>query len=95
MKEPAYGAPNNWVQVEKRADGSYIVGVGKETFDITIKLSLVDGSILSAVEDNKVDVSERVCADKELTNPGPPKRYRIVRRITIESMSRASPSSHL
>jgi len=86
MKAPIASGPNNWVQVEKSADGTFIAGIGRETFDVRIDVSLGDGRILFAKEDNIVDVSERVCADSTLTSPGPAKRYRITRHIEIRPL---------
>src|SRR2546421_2213253 len=37
--------PNNWVQVVKIDDAKYVAEVGKETFHVEIKVSLVDGKI--------------------------------------------------
>jgi hypothetical protein len=85
MTERVGMAQNNWVQVEKGADGKYIAGVGQETFDVQIRVALGTGRILSAVMDNPVDVLERTCTDAALTACGPPERYRIHRHITLHS----------
>jgi len=85
MAERVGEAQNNWVQVEKRADGKYVAGVGQETFDVQIRIALGTGRILSAVMDNPVDVLERTCTDAALTACGPPERYRIHRHITLHS----------
>jgi hypothetical protein len=60
---PVAGTPNNWVEVEKRPNGKYLAEVGKETFEVQIKVSLVDGRILSAKIDNPVEAISRECAD--------------------------------
>jgi len=77
--------PNNWVQVEKGADGKYTAGVGQETFDVQIKLSLATGRILSATIDNPVQVMERVCSDAALVSCGNPERYIIHRQMTLHA----------
>ncbi len=83
MRAPVADTPNNWVQVTKDGD-KYIATVGKETFDCEIKVSLVDGKMLSATMDNPVEVIERECTDKALTDYGSPVRYEIRRQIEIK-----------
>jgi len=83
MRAPVSGVSNNWVQVEKNDNGSYTVGVGKESFDDLVKVSLADGRILSARMDNPVEVLERECADVNFTNAGEPIRYQIRRQIEV------------
>ncbi|MGH9822223.1 MAG: hypothetical protein ACREDR_03035 [Blastocatellia bacterium] len=75
--------PNNWVEVNKRADGDYIAAVGKETFDVEIKLSLANGKILGVTMDNLIEVSERKCADRDLTRCSEARRYQIRRQIEL------------
>lgn len=84
MHAPVEETPNNWVQVAKTDSGGYVASVGKETFVATIRLSLVDGRVLTAALDNNVDVMERECRDSSLTRCGPPVRYTITRRIQID-----------
>lgn len=83
MAERVGTAQNNWVQVEKTADGKYVAGVGQEAFDVQIRVALGTGRILSAVMSNPVDVAERACTDAALTACGAPERYRIHRQITL------------
>ena len=83
MQAPLFDTPNNWVQVTKTSDTSYQAGVGRETFDDEIDVSLADGRILAATMDNPVDLIERACRDAALADCAPPDRSRIVRRITI------------
>lgn len=83
MRKPVAGAPNNWVQVGKNADGTYTASIGKETFDDVIKLNLEDRRVLSATMDNPVEVLERNCTDAELISCSDPIRYEIRRRIEI------------
>jgi hypothetical protein len=83
MRVPVAQGPNNWVQVMRTADGRYIASVGKETFDVEIKLSLWDGSIVSAHMDNPVTVSERECTDEALTQCGKATNYQILRVVDI------------
>jgi hypothetical protein len=85
MNAPVGASQNNWVQVEKRADGKYVAGVGTETFDVEIKLSLDSGRTLSATMDNPVDVMERVCDDAALTVCGNPERYSTRRQIALKA----------
>jgi hypothetical protein len=83
MRTPVADTPNNWVELRKESDGRYSGLVGKEIFDAIMKVSLVDGKIVSATLDNPVEVIERDCADQALTNCGDPMRYQIRRQIEI------------
>lgn len=83
MRTPVADTPNNWVQLQKMDDGKYSGEVGKETFDAIIKISLVEGKILSATLDNPVEVIERDCTDIALTKCGDPMRYQIRRQVEI------------
>ncbi|MGA2889332.1 MAG: hypothetical protein ABSE51_14890 [Terracidiphilus sp.] len=80
---PVADTANNWVQVAKTKDGKYEAGVGKETFDVTIIVSTVDGRILSASMDNPVVTSGRVCDDAALTKCGAPHLQTIHRYVEI------------
>lgn len=84
MRAPVSDTANNWVEVIKNNNGTYTAAVGKETFEVKIKVSLTDGRILSAQMDNPVEVLERECTDAELTKAGPPVRYKIRRQIDLE-----------
>jgi hypothetical protein len=83
MHAPVADTPNNWVELQKTSDGKYSGQVGKETFDVIMKISLVDGKILSATLDNPVEVIERDCTDVALTKCGEPMRYQIRRQVEI------------
>ena len=83
MTERVGDTANNWVQVEKTSDGTYIAGVGEETFDVQIQVALATGRILSAIMENPVQVEERACSDAALTACGSPERYTIHREITL------------
>jgi hypothetical protein len=83
MKTPVSDAPNNWVEVIKNDDHTFTAAVGKETFAVTICVSLADGRILEARMDNQVDVLERRCQDAALTTAGEPVRYEIRRQIDL------------
>jgi len=85
MQAPLFDTPNNWVEVTKTSDTSYVAGAGRETFDVEIDVSLTDGRIVAATMDNPVDLVERVCRDAALTVCAPPYRYRILRRIALQS----------
>lgn len=82
MREAVADTKNNWVDVQKR-DGKFVAAVGKETFDVRIKVSLVDGKILSGTIENPVKAKERDCEDEGLTKCGDPRRHEILRRIEI------------
>jgi hypothetical protein len=69
--------------VQKTQDGKFSAGVGKETFDVTITVSLKDGKILRATMNNPVKTIERICQDKELTQCGEAKPHEILRTIEI------------
>jgi len=83
MRAPVADMPNNWVQVSKTPDGKFAAAIGKETFDVELKVSLADGRIVSGSIDNPVEVIERECADAALTSCGEPVRYQIRRQIQI------------
>lgn len=83
MHKPVGGTANNWVQVQRTKDGKYLAAVGKETFDVKIRLSLADGKILSGSIDNPLETIERECADAALTHCGDSKPHPIRRKIEI------------
>src|SRR5215831_1770771 len=70
MRAPVADSPNNWVQVAKAGEGKFSAQIGKETFVDTIKISLADGRILSATQENPLEVLERNCSDAALTTCG-------------------------
>ena len=84
MLNPVSDGPNNWVEVEKGANGKITAEVGLETFEDTIKLSMATGRIISASMENPVEVQERDCDDSTLAVCGTPVRYRIHRKIELE-----------
>lgn len=83
MRKPVADTPNNWVQVQRTKDGKYVAAVGKETFDVEMKLSLADGKILSGSLDNPVQTIERECVDAAVTKCGAPRRHSLRRQIEI------------
>jgi hypothetical protein len=83
MQAPVADTPNNWVQVSKNQSGKYDAGVGKETFDVEIKVSLKDGKILSATLDNLVKTRRRQCSDAALLDCGEPSDHTIHRQIEL------------
>ena len=83
MQTPVADTPNNWVEVSKTKEGKYQAGVGKETFDVFITVSTVDGRILSATMDNPVVTSGRLCDDAALTQCGAAQAHAIHRHIEI------------
>jgi hypothetical protein len=74
---------NNWVDVKKNAAGKYVVEVGKETFDVEIKLSLKDGKILAATLENLVQAHHRECSDAAYLECGPATDHQIRRHIEL------------
>jgi hypothetical protein len=83
MQAPVADTPNNWVQVSKNQAGKYAAGVGKETFDVEIKISLKDGKILSATLDNVVKTRNRECSDAAVLDCGQPSDHQIHRQIEL------------
>jgi hypothetical protein len=83
MEEPIAGTPNNWVMVSKTLDGKYMAGVGKETFNVEMKVSLADGRILTGSMDNLVNAVMRQCEDETLTKCGDRMLHPIRRKIEI------------
>jgi hypothetical protein len=83
MQTPVADTPNNWVELSKEQDGKFLVGVGKETFTVEIKVSLADGKMLSVSMDNPVKKIERICEDQALTKCGEAKPHDILRKIEI------------
>jgi hypothetical protein len=82
MRAPIADVSNNWVQVEKTATG-YDASVGKETFDVTLKVSLADGRLISATMVNPVTAITRTCSDEALTQCGDAKPDPTMRRIEM------------
>ncbi len=88
MQTPVADTPNNWVELtrnfaSKSAADKYAASVGKETFDVQIKVDLTTGRIISASLDNPLDVLERDCTDETATTCGDPIRYKIHRHVEI------------
>lgn len=86
MQKPVTGAANNWVQVEKRLDGTYVAAVGQESFDVEISISLTDGHIVNATMNNPVTTVERICTDGALSHCADPKPRNILRRIEMHQV---------
>jgi hypothetical protein len=82
MRTPAADTPNNWVMVTKTPNG-YVASVGKETFDVELRVALADGRILSAMMDNPVTRLTRDCSDAALTQCGQARRNPVFRRIEM------------
>ena len=73
---------NNHAGIRRNA-GGFTAWVGKETFDVEMTISRVDGSILSGTLDNVVETRERDCSDPTATNCGDARSRRVERRIEI------------
>jgi len=82
MVEPVADTQNNWVSIRKGGD-KYIAAIGKETFDVQMKINLVDGLILSGTLDNVVQTRERECTDAAAGNCGEARSRQIKRQIEI------------
>lgn len=82
MREPVAGTPNNWVSVARNA-GKYVAEVGKETFDVQLTVSLLDGKILSGTMYNPIKAQARDCQDAALANCATPRPHHILRQIEI------------
>jgi hypothetical protein len=87
MQTPAADTANNWIDVKgKNAAGKYVAQVGKETFDVEIKISMKDGRILSATLDNLVKTRQRECSDAAFLDCGEPSAHEIHRQIELSLM---------
>jgi hypothetical protein len=84
MQTPVADTPNNFIDVKKNATGKYVAQVGKETFDVEIKISMKDGKILSATLDNVVKTHNRECSDAALLDCGDPSDHQIHRQIELQ-----------
>lgn len=83
MQTRVADTPNNFINVKKAASGKYVAEVGKETFDVEIKVSLKDGKILAAKMDNLVRVRKRECSDAAFLDCGEPAEHPIHRQIDL------------
>ena len=83
---PVADTPNNFIDVKKNSTGKYVAEVGKETFDVEIKVSLKDGKILSVNMDNLVRARKRECTDATLLDCGEPTDHPIHRKIQLQWM---------
>jgi hypothetical protein len=92
METPVADGPNNWVQIEKAGD-AYDAQVGKEVFDVRMKIDTRDGKILSADLHNPVVTILRHCQDAALTRCGPPSSETILRRVSIQLLQTRPVSS--
>jgi len=83
MQKPVSDTANNWFQVTKTGDNKYEASVGKEVFDVELKVELPSGIIKSATMFNPVVGEERICTDAKLTDCGVPKKFELVRNIAL------------
>ena len=83
MQAPVADTANNWIDVKKNAAGKYVVEVGKETFDVEIKISLKDGKILTATLENLVQAHHRECSDAAYLECSAPTDHQIRRHIEL------------
>lgn len=82
MEQPVADTQNNWMEVVKD-NGRYLAEVGKETFDVEMQVSLVDGKILSGTIENPVVSIRRECSDAALTDCTSSHPHLIRRHIEI------------
>jgi len=87
MQTPVADTRNNFINVQKTDSGKYAAEVGKETFDVEIKVSLPDGRILSSTLDNTVVVTKRECSDDAFKNCGEASPHTIHRKIELQSIA--------
>ena len=83
MQVPVADTANNWIDVKKNAAGKYLAEVGKETFDVEIKVSLKDGKILAATLENLVQAHRRECSGAAYVECGPATDHQIRRHIEL------------
>jgi hypothetical protein len=70
------------VQVRKTPTG-FAASVGKETFDVTLTVSIPDGTIRMATLDNPVTRITRQCSDIALSQCDEPRANPIVRHVEM------------
>jgi hypothetical protein len=87
MRPAVAGTPNNFVEVKKTASG-YAASIGKETFDVTLRVRLSDGLLLGVVMDNPVVTVDRQCADASLSSCGEAREGRILRHVELKILDR-------
>ena len=84
MSKPVLDTPNNFFQVIKGNEGKYSASMGREFFNVDIKLAVPSGKILSAVMYNPVSGIGRTCTDEQLSDCGAPEEFSLVRNISME-----------
>jgi hypothetical protein len=82
MRVPVADTANNWVMVSKTRNG-YTASVGKETFDVELRVAIADGRLLSATLENPVTAITRDCTDQALMQCGPTRPSPVLRRVTM------------
>jgi hypothetical protein len=70
------------VQVQKEGD-LFLASVGKETFDVELRIDLKTGAIRAATMHNPVEKITRECTDAALTACAEPHPMSILRRIEM------------
>jgi hypothetical protein len=85
LKVPVSKVPNNWIQITKESDSSYLAAVGVETFSVIVNINLHDGRIISAKMENPVETIVRKCSKSDLSEVscGAPSSEKIFRRVEI------------
>lgn len=82
MRAPVADTPNNHVQVRRTKEG-YRASIGKETFDVELRVAVADGRILSASMSNPVTKITRDCIDAALTQCDESRPDPVFRRIEM------------
>ena len=79
---PVGDTANNWVLVERSGD-KYLAQVGKELFEVRIRVDTLDGKILSAQLHNPVTSIVRECEDAALSKCGKPEANNTLREVNL------------
>jgi len=82
MEMPVGDTANNWVLVERSGD-KYLAQVGKELFEVRIRVDTLDGKILSAQLHNPVTSIVRECEDAALSKCGKPEANNTLREVNL------------
>src|SRR5882762_9322235 len=82
METPVGDTANNWVLVERSGD-KYLAQVGKEVFEVHIRVDTLDGKILSAQLHNPVTSIIRECEDAALSKCGKPQSNNTLREVSL------------
>lgn len=89
MKDPVVNGmdtnPNNVVDIQSRGDSQFNIIVGKENIDVTMRVGLVTGKLISADLIDSLILVERLCADSLGRSCQSPKTYPQQRVIRLNA----------